>query len=46
MELIGSINSAMHTSFLISTHDEHIAAHCRRRIDLLDGRIDGSGEPR
>jgi len=39
MELIASINQAMSTSFLISTHDEHIAAKCQRRIELLDGRI-------
>ena len=39
MDLIGSINQTMSTSFLISTHDEHIAAQCSRRIELLDGRI-------
>ncbi len=39
MDLIRSINQAMSTSFLISTHDEHIAAQCPRRIELLDGRI-------
>lgn len=39
MDLIRSINQAMATSFLISTHDEHIAAQCPRRIELLDGRI-------
>ncbi len=39
MELIRSINQTMATSFLISTHDEHIAAQCPRRIELLDGRI-------
>ena len=39
MDLIRSINQAMATSFLISTHDEHIAAQCSRRIELLDGRI-------
>lgn len=42
MDLIRSINQSMATSFLISTHDEHIAAQCRRRIELLDGRIVGS----
>lgn len=39
MDLIRSINQSMATSFLISTHDEHIAAQCTRRIELLDGRI-------
>ena len=39
MDLIRSINRSMATSFLISTHDEHIAAQCPRRIELLDGRI-------
>jgi lipoprotein-releasing system ATP-binding protein len=39
MNLIRSINQTMATSFLISTHDEHIAAQCPRRIELLDGRI-------
>jgi len=39
MELIRSINANMRTSFLISTHDEHIAGQCSRRIELLDGRI-------
>jgi lipoprotein-releasing system ATP-binding protein len=39
MDLIRSINQTMATSFLISTHDEHIAAQCQRRIAMLDGRI-------
>lgn len=39
MDLIRLINQTMATSFLISTHDEHIAAQCPRRIELLDGRI-------
>lgn len=39
MDLIRSINQTMATSFLISTHDEHIAAQCPHRIELLDGRI-------
>ena len=39
MDLIRSINQTMSTSFLISTHDEHIAAQCPRRIELLDGQI-------
>lgn len=40
MELLQSINQATGTSFLISTHDERIAARCERRIELLDGRIE------
>ena len=39
MDLIRSINQSMATSFLISTHDEHIAAQCPRRIELFDGQI-------
>lgn len=39
MELIRRINEATKTSFLISTHDEHIATQCLRRIELFDGRI-------
>ncbi len=39
MALITRINAETGTCFLISTHDERIAAHCTRHIDLLDGRI-------
>lgn len=39
MNLLREINQKMDTSFLISTHDEHIAGQCARRIELLDGRI-------
>jgi lipoprotein-releasing system ATP-binding protein len=39
MDLVRKINETMGSSFLISTHDEHIAARCQRRIELLDGRI-------
>lgn len=42
MELLCKINATMGTSFLISTHDEHIAAQCSRRIEVLDGRIERS----
>ncbi len=39
MDLIRSINKKMETSFLISTHDEHIAGLCQRRIELFDGHV-------
>lgn len=39
MALIGQINAETGTCFLISTHDEHISARCRRRIELLDGQV-------
>ena len=38
MELIEEINRDQGTTFLISTHDEKIAAYCRRQIRVLDGR--------
>ena len=42
MALLESINRATRTCFLVSTHDEHIAARCSRKISLLDGRrVDG-----
>lgn len=39
MELIAEINRDEGTTFLISTHDEKIAALCRRRILVGDGRV-------
>jgi lipoprotein-releasing system ATP-binding protein len=39
MELIARINAETGTSFLISTHDDHIAARCTRCIELVDGRV-------
>ena len=39
LALIEKINRDTATCFLISTHDEHVAAHCRRHIHLLDGQI-------
>lgn len=41
MELIGEINRDEGTTFLISTHDEKIAATCRRQIIVADGRVTG-----
>lgn len=38
MDLIAEINTEEKTTFLISTHDEKIAAACRRQIKVVDGR--------
>ncbi|WP_127752987.1 ABC transporter ATP-binding protein [Devosia sp. 1566] len=40
MELIREINEKEQTTFLISTHDENIADLCKRRIRVLDGRVE------
>jgi len=41
MELIAQINREEGTTFLISTHDEKIAALCRRQIVVGDGVVTG-----
>lgn len=41
MKLIGEINREEGTTFLISTHDEKIAARCNRQILVGDGRVSG-----
>ena len=41
MDLIGEINRDEGTTFLISTHDEKIAARCRRQIVVGDGLVTG-----
>jgi lipoprotein-releasing system ATP-binding protein len=41
MDLLGQINRDQGTTFLISTHDEKIAATCRRQIVVGDGLITG-----
>ncbi|AZQ68371.1 ABC transporter ATP-binding protein [Silicimonas algicola] len=41
MDLIGEINRKEGTTFLISTHDEKIAASCRRQIEVGDGMVTG-----
>jgi lipoprotein-releasing system ATP-binding protein len=41
MDLIQEINRDENTSFLISTHDEQIAARCRRQIVMRDGLVMG-----
>jgi lipoprotein-releasing system ATP-binding protein len=41
MDLIGQINREEGTTFLISTHDEKIAALCRRQLVVRDGVLIG-----
>ena len=41
MELIAQINRDEGTTFLISTHDEKIAATCKRQIVVGDGLVTG-----
>ncbi len=41
MELIGEINKDEGTTFLISTHDEKIAATCERQLMVADGLVTG-----
>jgi lipoprotein-releasing system ATP-binding protein len=41
MDLIGEINRVEGTTFLISTHDEKIAATCRRQVVVGDGLVTG-----
>lgn len=41
MDLIGQINRDEGTTFLISTHDEKIAAACNRQIVVGDGLVTG-----
>lgn len=39
LDLLRTINRNERTTFLISTHDPHVAAFCDRRIFLVDGRL-------
>ncbi|MDP3317157.1 MAG: ABC transporter ATP-binding protein [Devosia sp.] len=39
MKLLTEINREDRTGFLISTHDEKIAARCRRQIYMVDGKV-------
>jgi lipoprotein-releasing system ATP-binding protein len=41
MDLIAEINRVEGTTFLISTHDEKIAALCKRQIGVADGLVAG-----
>ncbi len=38
--LLREVNEEFKTTFIVVTHDRHIAAECDRVIELVDGRID------
>jgi len=42
MALIAEINRDDGATFLISTHDERIAAACSRRVEIVDGKVLGA----
>lgn len=39
LALIAEISTSEGTSYLISTHDDKVAARCRRQIRVVDGRV-------
>jgi ABC-type lipoprotein export system ATPase subunit len=44
LALLRDMNRADRTTFLISTHDPHVAAFCDRRITVVDGRLASEAE--
>ena len=39
LALLREMNAELKTTFLISTHDENVAAFCDKRIHIVDGRV-------
>ena len=37
--LLGNLNETQHATIVVITHDPEVAASCRRRIELRDGRV-------
>jgi lipoprotein-releasing system ATP-binding protein len=37
--LLRDINARRHTTFIVVTHDERLAARCDRVVHLVDGRV-------
>lgn len=44
LDLMGEVNREEGGTFLICTHDEHVAARCHRRILLVDGKVQPEDE--
>jgi lipoprotein-releasing system ATP-binding protein len=42
LHLMREVNREDRATFLICTHDEHVAARCTRRITLSDGLVEGA----
>lgn len=42
LDLMREVNREDKATFLICTHDEHVAGRCTRRITLKDGRVEGA----
>jgi lipoprotein-releasing system ATP-binding protein len=42
LDLMREVNLEDKATFLICTHDEHVAGRCGRRITLKDGRVEGA----
>lgn len=40
LDLMREVNQEDGATFLICTHDEHVAARCTRRVSLSDGRVE------
>lgn len=40
LDLMREVNREDHATFLLCTHDDHVAARCTRRITLRDGRVE------
>ncbi|MEJ2217429.1 MAG: ABC transporter ATP-binding protein [Gemmatimonadota bacterium] len=43
LDLMLELNQELGTTFLFSTHDVVVIERARRRVELLDGRVDGKG---
>jgi lipoprotein-releasing system ATP-binding protein len=43
LALLREMNRVERTTFLISTHDAHVAAFCDRKLEVVDGNLTGQG---
>lgn len=45
LALLRDMNRVERTTFLISTHDPHVAAFCDRKMEVIDGSLTGQASP-